>query len=72
MNSSTKEETRGWVDGLRLQDYEPADGFEVFSDPCYYDMWAARQIGERDFMRTAHFTTRGEAVAWTHQEGGVA
>lgn len=44
----------------------PAAGYEVFCDPCYYDLWAARPVGERSFYDAAHFETRADAVAWTH------
>lgn len=45
---------------------QPAKGYEVFADPSYYDLWAAREIGVRDFYQTAHFETREAACAWTH------
>lgn len=45
---------------------EPADGYEVFQDPSYYDLWAAREIGVRSFYETAHFMKLEDAVAWTH------
>lgn len=44
---------------------EPASGYEVFLDASYYDLWAARKIGVRSFYETAHFETRGDAIAWT-------
>ncbi len=43
-----------------------AEGFEVFSDMCYFDLWAVRPVGCRDFHQTAHFQTCEEAVAWSH------
>lgn len=49
----------------------PANGYEVFSDPSYYDLWAAREIGVRDFYATAHFETRKDAIAWTHDPQGI-
>ena len=51
---------------------EPAEGYEVFSDMCYYDLWAARKNGVRTFGGTAHFETRQEAVAWTHDPDNIA
>lgn len=44
----------------------PAEGYEVFCDMSYYDLWAARKIGIREFRQTAHFMTREQAVEWTH------
>lgn len=43
-----------------------AEGYEVFCDRCYYDLWAARAVGVRNFYETAHFPTREAAIAWTH------
>ncbi len=40
-----------------------ADGFEVYIDPSYYDMWAVRPIGETEFIRTLHFAKKGEAIS---------
>lgn len=45
---------------------EPAEGYEVFCDLAYFDLWAARKIGVKSFCETAHFDNRSEAVAWTH------
>lgn len=45
---------------------KPANGFEVFCDPSYYDLWAARPVSETSFYGTAHFMTEEEACAWTH------
>jgi hypothetical protein len=50
---------------------KPAKGYEIFSDMTYYDLWAARTIGERDFNRTLHFSTQQEAVDWTHDPTGI-
>lgn len=35
--------------------------FEIFSDPSYYDMWALRPVGVRDFNNTLHFNTMKDA-----------
>jgi len=40
-----------------------ASDFEVFSDPCYFDMWCLRPIGSRDFNATIHFGAVEEAQA---------
>ncbi len=45
---------------------EPAKGYEIFVDQSYYDMWAARPIGCKDFYQTIHFWSRDEACRWTH------
>lgn len=45
-----------------------ADGYEVFCDVSYFDYWAAREVGIKDFYQTAHFETRAEAIAWTHAQ----
>lgn len=44
----------------------PAEGFEVFCDSSYYDLWAAREIGNKSFYHTAHFETECAAIDWTH------
>lgn len=35
--------------------------WETFCDLSYYDMWAVRPVGMRDFNRTLHFAKREEA-----------
>ncbi len=45
---------------------KPAEGYEVFCDHSYYDLWAARKIGVRKFEETAHFETQEDAIRWTH------
>lgn len=37
--------------------------WEIYSDPSYYDMWAVREVGDRDFNspRLFHFITYEEA-----------
>lgn len=41
------------------------NGFEIFRDPSYFDMWAIRRIGETDFYKTRHFDTLEDAIAFT-------
>lgn len=48
------------------------EGWEIFCDPCYYDMWAVRPVGCRSFTETKHFPTRSEAIAFAEQGGGAA
>lgn len=38
--------------------------WEYFIDVAYYDMWAVRPVGDRDFNspRLFHFTNKDEAV----------
>ena len=40
--------------------------FEIFSDPSYFDMWALRPTGVKDFNLTLHFSTRSEAIVTSH------
>jgi hypothetical protein len=37
--------------------------WELYSDPSYYEMWAVREVGDRDFNspRLFHFATQDEA-----------
>jgi hypothetical protein len=35
--------------------------FEYFNDPCYYDMWAVREVGTSSLNDTAHVVTKEEA-----------
>lgn len=37
------------------------DGYEVFLDPAYYDMWCVRPVGSRDFNDTVHVVHREQA-----------
>ena len=39
---------------------KPVD-FEVFNDPSYFDMWAVRPRGVRDFNNTLHFPSERDA-----------
>lgn len=39
---------------------------EVYHDPSYYDMWAVRPVGERNFTRILHFRSENEA-RWAAQ-----
>ena len=41
-------------------------GWEMFSDPSYYDMWAVREVGDRSFEspRLFHFVFREDAEAF--------
>ncbi len=38
--------------------------WEYFIDAAYYDMWAVRPVGDRDFNspRLFHFTSKDEAI----------
>lgn len=45
-----------------------ATGWEVFSDPSYYDLWAVRPIGERGFSGTAHCAHKDEAIAYSYTQ----
>lgn len=38
------------------------DDYEMFIDRAYYDMWAVREIGERDFNKSFHFGSEQEAL----------
>lgn len=51
---------------------EPAKGYEVFCDPSYYDLWAARRVGVKSFYETVHFETREDAIRWTHHRADNA
>lgn len=44
---------------------QEVNGFEIFSDPSYFDMWAVRRIGEVNFYKTQHFNTLEDAIAST-------
>lgn len=37
--------------------------WEMFNDPSYYDMWAVRPVGDKDFNspRLFHFTMEDDA-----------
>ena len=43
-----------------------ADGFEVFCDASYYDMWCVRPSGNRDFNQTIHFHDEASVIHATH------
>jgi len=46
--------------------YAPEDGkWEIWRDRCYYEMWAVRPVGSRNFYETAHFSHREDAEAFT-------
>lgn len=51
---------------------KPAEGFEVFCDESYYNLWAARKIGETSFYETKHFNRREHAILWTHDPNNDA
>lgn len=38
------------------------DDYEMFIDPCYYDMWAVRPIGNRNFNDAIHVVNEKEAL----------
>lgn len=40
--------------------------WELFCDPGYYDMWAVRPVGDKDFNspQLFHFATSAEAEAF--------
>lgn len=40
------------------------NGFEVFLDRSYFDMWGVRVQGCRDFYKTLHFNTFEEAETY--------
>ncbi len=40
---------------------ETINGCEVFSDPCFYDMWVVRPVGCKSFNETLHFPDRATA-----------
>lgn len=37
--------------------------WEHFCDPAYFDMWAVRRTGERDFRKSFHVPSQAEAAA---------
>lgn len=37
------------------------DDFEIFTDPCYFDMWCLKLKSSKDFNNTLHFTKENEA-----------
>ena len=41
-------------------------GWEMFSNPSYYDMWAVREVGDRSFEspRLFHFVFKEDAEAF--------
>lgn len=47
-------------------DSEIVNGWEIFFDRSYFDLWCCRHIGDRKFLSPSsnHFTTRQEAVAF--------
>lgn len=51
--------------GITLSEFEELskvnEVFEVFCDPCYYDMYAVRHIGNTDFDSVLHFTEKKDA-----------
>jgi len=38
------------------------DGYEIFCDTSYYDMWTVRKEGERTFGKQEWFDTEKEAI----------
>ena len=40
--------------------------WEVFNDPSYFDMWAVRPVGDRDFqsLRLFHFARKDDAESF--------
>lgn len=54
-----------------MANQDPANGYEVFRDAAFYDLWAARKIGVRHFSETVHFDSHKDAVAWTHDPDGI-
>lgn len=48
-------------------DTSPSDlvnGFHVFLDSAYFDMWGVEVPGNRDWNKVLHFNTRDEAEAY--------
>jgi len=35
--------------------------FEIFNDPCYFDMWCVRKTGDKDFDMTVHVMSKLQA-----------
>lgn len=48
--------------------------WEMFCDPSYYDMWAVRPIGDRDFNsdKLFHFLNKVEAERLLNYLNGIA
>ncbi len=44
--------------------------YEVWVDPCYYDLWAVRKAGVGRWDETLHFPTKAEAIEWVEKSGG--
>lgn len=44
---------------------ELVNGFEVFQDQSYWDMWAVQIPGNKDWRKVLHFNTRKEAEIYT-------
>jgi hypothetical protein len=40
------------------------NGFEIFLDESYFDMWGVKIPGCRDFNKVLHFHTREEAETY--------
>ena len=35
--------------------------FEIYSDPCYFDMWCVRSAEDKRFVMSIHLTKRSDA-----------
>ena len=44
------------------------NGFELFIDRSYFDMWGVRVEGCRDFNKTLHFNDFAEAEAYARTQ----
>jgi len=56
-----------WADKQNEQPAQEPVAWECFLDPAYYDMWAIRQTGNRNFEETIHVVNGKEAkhlCAW--------
>lgn len=43
-------------------------GYEIFSDPSFYDLIACRKEGSKSWHETEHFDTVEEAKGWVDYE----
>lgn len=65
--SKTETTTATIKESLNVEPAQEPVAWECFSDPAYYDMWAIRQVGNRNFEETIHVVNGKEAkqlCAW--------
>ena len=43
------------------------NGYEIFLDPCYYDMFAVRKQGSTKFEEAIHVNTKEEAYFYINK-----